>query len=286
MYATAEELPDRWVDWCALTEHDPHQPTEALLNRCQQQVRLTQHDQHLLQQLAGIVPPPQRRAPNWTQALTAADLAALVQYCVEQDALTTTSWQTRVILRRCALLAVLSAPTRLGGAGLTRQELQQLTPAALLHTTDVVIVPHNHTPVTCPRCIGRRWLDLLAAQQRLGRIELRDVARIPARLTAHDHQGLAEFACWHDVANVFPAFDRWGWLTTTHSVHPTTFSNWYQLLQELPTHIPPELPDAVPVIAVTATTDSTAFSRDEEIAIWERADALTARITAILNKYA
>ncbi len=195
-----------------------------------------------------------------------------------------THWVFRLRLRRMLFAAVLIAPPRHGGLGLDRagalglrhDGMKQLRPR-------IGIAPD---PQSCPACAVWSWLEVVGTYNGWSQGAVRALGHRRDE-AGGEHRHLLPDASpdWHLCVGMLPAVDRWGWIDSYSSMHPSSLSaviSAMSLVLEGPEPVPAPVPQPRPIGQISP---SRKISREEERRILARADELTARVAKILREY-
>ncbi|WP_026926839.1 hypothetical protein [Granulicoccus phenolivorans] len=272
---TASAAPALWLDWCAVTGTDPASRDAVVLSRFAAQAGAPHRVLRRLR--AGQTRPV---APSWPAALR--DPPALHRLLERGTVLAgrgDTGWITRLRLYRLMFAAVLLAPPGQGGLGFTRRAALDLTPATLRAARPRVGTTASAS--SCPRCTVWSWLHILGTHTGWTHRSVRMLLHEPERLSGggvgHLHARPDPSPDWTTSPALLPGLDRWGHLDLYASLHPASLSALIPGMTDLasaPEAAPSEPPEPRPVRH---------FSAAEEQAVLDRADAVNARIAALLK---
>lgn len=276
---TTAALPELWTDWCCASGVPEDGIDEESLALFSRQARPSKT---VLARLRRTIAPAGAGAPAWPREHR-GDPSSLRRLLARADVMIqdrSTHWSLRLKLRRMLFAAVLVAPASHGGLGLSRAEARDLRPASLERLRPKIGVADD--PDACPACAVWSWLEIIGTNNAWFRGGVRSLAhRRGAEAEGHRHEMPDPSPDWRMCLGVLPAIDRWGWVDPYSSLHPSSLSvvlRAVHALLEGPSPVPsPEPEPRAPVREI---------SDEEREAIFARADAVTARVEAILREHA
>lgn len=273
-------LPALWTDWCKATGAAEARVDEDLLERFSRQASPSKA---VLARLRHRIGPAEPVAPTWPHEHhdDKGSLRRLIRRTTVMVQDPATHWMLRLRLRRMLFAAVLLAPRTHGGLGLNRAQARQLRPATLERLRPRVGVAGE--PGSCPACAVWSWLDVIGTNNGWSHGAVRVLGhRRDQEGTEHRHELPDTSPDWHLCIGLLPAIDRWGYVNTYSSLHPSSLSavaSAMATLLEGPPPVPAPMPEPCPA------RPRRAVSGEEEAAILARADELNARVTRILAEY-
>lgn len=275
--------PELWADWCSVTGTPVDARDGAVLDRFRRQAHPSK------QTLAALRPvEPAGRTTAWPSGLrTQKDsLAAMLRTGAAHIRTPGLHWMTRARLHRLLFLAVLVAPVSAGGLALKRHDVPALTPAALTHLRPQLGTSAIDDPGSCPSCAVWSWLAVLGANGTLSRSAVRKLLHDEGFTRTSGHRHLrpdpnTSWRAWPNHPNLVPAIDRWGWMDTQHSMHPSSLSVLLKGLGEL---LDAPAPEPV-VLTPGPRRPARRVSAEEESEIYARADELNARVARLLEEF-
>lgn len=276
---TVNVLPSLWIDWCAATGTPVALRDEVTLSRFTQQTRPSQSV------LKALQPTVTMRTPAWPSTMLENPnaLHQLLRAGTNLAQGASTSWASRLRIRRLLFTAVLIAPETQGGFGLTRAQIRALTPHSIEQR-----LPDLENAVEqaeCISCTAWAWLDILGANSNWSRGGIRQlIHQREVRTNCPRHRTRTPSDAWKDwpnYPNLLPAIDRWGWINPYSSVHPSSLSTLIRDLEQLYEEPPEPIEEPLPQTLATPPR----ISPEEEAAILARADEVNARVAALLHDY-
>ena len=275
-------LPDLWTDWCSVMGVPAGRIDEATVSRFVQQV---QPSRAVLMTLRRRLAPKDPPAPAWPRGHRedAGSLQRLIRRGTAIIQHPGTHWVFRLRLRRMLFAAVLLAPLSQGGLGLDRSGALEMRPDGMRRLRPRVGVAED--PASCPSCATWSWLDVIGTNSGWSHGSVRALGhRLDEEGTSHRHLQPDPNPDWHLCLGMLPAVDRWGWIDSYRSMHPSSLSaviSAMTLLLDGPEPAPAPVPAAAPMQASSRRQ----MSHEEEEQILQRADELTARVEAILREF-
>lgn len=275
-------LPDLWTDWCSVTRVPAGRIDEASLSRFARQV---QPSRAVLSTLRRRLAPDVPAAPAWPRGHTedSGSLQRLIRRGTAIIQHPGTDWVFRLRMRRMLFAAVLLAPRSHGGLGLDRAGALGLRPDRMRELRGCIGITED--PASCPSCVTWSWLDVIGTNSGWSHGSVRALGhRLDEEGTAHRHLRPDLNPDWHLCLGMLPAVDRWGWIDSYRSMHPSSLSaviSAMTLLLDGPEPAPAPVPAAAPMPA----SPRRQMSHEEEEQILKRADELTARVEAILREF-
>lgn len=139
-------------------------------------------------------------------------------------------------------------------------------------------------PASCPACAAWSWLDVIGANNGWSHGAVRALAhRRDGGGEEHRHLRPDASPDWNLCVGMLPAVDRWGYVDTYSSMHPSSLSaviSAMGLVLEGPEPVPAPEPEPRP------DAPRRRISPEEEgERILARADELTRRVAEILKEY-
>jgi len=289
-------LPSLWLDWCAVTGHDPDERDEDRVAEFTRQAHpsravlraLTQPD-------AGHHAAPD--APAWPRDADGKPAPSLGQtlaaLCwVGRDGLRT-HWPHLLRARRDAYLMVLLAPTCPvddggGGLGLSRGAALDLAPAGLRPLRDRIQVADD--PASCPACAVHRWLHVAGLYAAWSLASVRSLVNTRLDLDTHACGHMPGVGAglraadpepeWETARTLLPAIDQHGafdfWRPmSTRAVTSILALRTTEALYAAP---PAAEHDREPLAPVDRH-----FTDDEVREVFDEADEVNARLKALLD---
>ncbi|MCQ6272063.1 hypothetical protein M8J71_16450 [Pseudarthrobacter sp. R1] len=275
-------LPDLWTDWCSVMGVPAGRIDETAVSRFVQQV---QPSQAVLTALRRRLAPKDPVAPAWPRAHR-EDIGSLQRLIRRGTAIVQhpgTHWVFRLRLRRMLFAAVLLAPPSQGGLGLDRSGALEMRPERMRRLRPRVGVAED--PASCPSCATWSWLDVIGTNSGWSHGSVRALGhRLDEEGTSHRHLQPDPNPDWHLALGMLPAVDRWGWIDSYRSMHPSSLSAVISAVALLLDGPEPVLAPGPAAVAMPAGPRRQ-ISREEEEQILKRADELTARVEAILREF-
>jgi hypothetical protein len=276
MTSAPTALPELWTDWCEVTSTPIDRRDEKTLRCFARQASPSRRLLTALRQDAEEEP-----APAWPA--TYRDDAVALERLIHRGTMLVESWNThwvvRLRLRRLLFASVLLAPTGQGGLGLSRRQAIDLTPDEMRRRRSRV--GKAQVAASCPACAVWSWLDVLGTNNGWSQAAVRSLAcqRDEPWSDEHRHDRPDASPDWRDCVGLLPGIDRWGWVDSYSSLHPSSLSILIRAMGGLldgpvvPVPATPSVP-ASPVRGITP---------EDEAQVLARADELNARIAEILN---
>jgi len=259
-----------------------HKIDEAVLLRF---ARQAQPSRAVLSELRRRLAPDAPAAPAWPRGHRedTSSLQRLVRRGTAIIQRPGTHWVFRLRLRRMLFAAALLAPRSQGGLGLDRSGALGLRPDGMLRLRPRIGVAED--PASCPLCATWSWLHVISTNSGWSHGSVRALGHgRDEEGTSHRHLQPDPNPDWHLCLGMLPAVDRWGWIDSYRSMHPSSLSaviSAMTLLLDGPEPAPAPVPAAAPMQASSRRQ----MSHEEEDQILKRADELTARVEAILREF-
>lgn len=273
-------LPDLWTDWCSVAGMPQQAVDEPALSLFAKQAGPSQA---VIARLRRLITSDADVAPAWPRAHRddPASLQRLIRradFMIQDPA---THWVLRLRLRRMLFAAVLLAPATHGGLGLDRAGALGLRPDGMRRLRAEIGVAVDSA--SCPACAAWSWLDVIGTNNGWSHGAVRALShRRDGGGEEHRHLRPDASPDWHLCVGMLPAVDRWGYVDTYSSMHPSSLSAVIRamgLVLEGPEPVPAPVPEPCP------DAPRRRISPEEEERILARADELSARVAEILEEH-
>lgn len=273
-------LPELWTDWCAATGVPMSHVDEPTLARFSQQAR---PPRVVLSRLRRIRDADRLSAPAWPRVHrddpdTLHRLVRRADILIQHPA---TDWILRLRLRRMLFAAVLIAPPALGGLGLDQAGALGLRPDRLTRLRPRVGVAED--PSSCPSCAVWSWLEVLGTNSGWSHPIIRALAyRRDDSHAQHRHVRTDPAPDWKLSVGMLPAIDRWGYVDTYFSLHPSSLSG---VISAMSLMLDGDDPKPTPLPEPQSRAPRREIPPKEEERILARADELNARVAQLLAEF-
>lgn len=266
-----------WVDWCAVTGTSLEDRDPATLDRFARQASPSQRA------LAALRPVRVLDGPAWPVEHR-GDTGSLHRLLIRGTVLgdhPDIAWLSRLRLRRLLFAGVLLAPASHGGLGLSRPQIQALTPDRLQRLRPTIARTEGTND--CPACAVWSWIEVVGANYDWSRSLVRNVIRRRSgRETAHNHEQPDPYPDWHMSPVVLAGIDRWGWIEPWIPMHPASISRLVRAIRAL---LDGPAPQPAPAVVYTPAPPPRLIDPEEEAEIHARADEVLAQVEDALAEF-